>query len=74
MEAKNQQVVTQYGGYLAHSTFTCPMALQAKKTWGVIKRIGGQKPRVAGFFENHIFHCVFLDIEHQFYPTKKKNT
>lgn len=42
--------------------------------WGVIKKIGGQKGRVAGFLWDNIFYVVFLDKEHKFYKTEKKNT
>lgn len=34
----------------------------------------GNKPCVIGYFEDHIFHIVFLDKEHEFWITKKKNT
>ena len=34
----------------------------------------GNKPCVIGYFEDNIFHIVFLDKEHEFWITKKKNT
>lgn len=34
----------------------------------------GNKPCVIGFFEDNIFHIVFLDKEHEFWISKKKNT
>lgn len=34
----------------------------------------GNKPCVIGFFEENIFHIVFLDKEHEFWISKKKNT
>lgn len=34
----------------------------------------GNKPCVIGYFEDNIFHVVFLDKDHEFWITKKKNT
>ncbi|MEI6433743.1 MAG: hypothetical protein WCP32_02785 [Bacteroidota bacterium] len=34
----------------------------------------GNKPCVIGYFEDNIFHIVFLDKDHEFWITKKKNT
>ena len=34
----------------------------------------GNKPCVIGYFEDNIFHIVFLDKEHEFWISKKKNT
>jgi hypothetical protein len=32
------------------------------------------KPCVIGYFEDNVFHIVFLDKEHEFWITKKKHT
>ena len=32
------------------------------------------KPCIIGYFEDNIFHVVFLDKDHEFWITKKKNT
>lgn len=32
------------------------------------------KERVIGFLENNVFYIVFLDKNHEFYPSEKKNT
>jgi hypothetical protein len=39
--------------------------------WGTLKRIGGQKARVAGFIKDNdnTFYIVFLDREHKFYKS-----
>jgi hypothetical protein len=75
LQAQNQQLITIYpDGFPIHSLFSPPRHVEQDVKWGVIKSIGGQKPRVAGYFEQHIFYCVFLDRHHQFYPTQKKNT
>ena len=34
----------------------------------------GNKPCVIGYFEDNIFHIVFLDKDHEFCKTQKKNT
>lgn len=34
----------------------------------------GNKPCVIGYFEDNIFHIVFLDKDHEFWITPKKNT
>jgi hypothetical protein len=34
----------------------------------------GNKPCVIGYFEDNIFHIVFLDKDHEFWISKKKNT
>jgi hypothetical protein len=34
----------------------------------------GNKPCIIGYFEDNIFHIVFLDKEHEFWISKKKNT
>jgi hypothetical protein len=33
----------------------------------------GNKPCVIGYFEDNIFHIVFLDKDHEFWISKKKN-
>lgn len=50
--------------------FQCPPGFETKK-WGVIRNIGGQQPRVAGFLENNVFYIVFLDAEHRFWKSKR---
>jgi len=34
----------------------------------------GNKPCVIGYFEDNIFHIVFLDKDHEFWISKKKHT
>ena len=74
LEAQQQQIIAVYGGFPTHGDFIHPRHVQDDVKWGVVKRIGGQKPRVAGYFEANIFYCVFLDQEHRFWPTTKKKT
>lgn len=51
--------------------FTCPENLSKDDDWGVIKYIGGQKRRVAGFLKNNIFYIVFLDRDHKFWKVTR---
>lgn len=39
--------------------------------WGVLRNVGGQKPRIAGFLRDKVFYIVFLDKEHKFYKSEK---
>lgn len=42
--------------------------------WGVLKNIGGQVGTVAGYLIEDVFHVVFLDMNHRFWISQKKNT
>lgn len=59
---------TLYGNFptTENTDFSCPSGLESKR-WGVIKKLGGQKGRVAGFLENDVFFIVYLDAEHRFW-------
>jgi hypothetical protein len=74
LQAQQQQIIAVYGAFPKHSQFDIPRHIEQGVNWGVIKSIGGQKPRVAGYIEQNIFYCVFLDQHHQFYSTQKKHT
>ncbi|UNT14927.1 hypothetical protein [Pseudomonas sp. I3-I5] len=49
--------------------FTCPSDLSEDESWGVIRNIGGQKQRIAGFLRESVFYIVFLDRDHKFWPS-----
>ena len=53
------------------SEFTPPKHVQPEK-WASMHVQG--KPCLIGFFEDNILHIVFLDKEHRFWITGKKNT
>jgi hypothetical protein len=74
LQAQQQQLIAVYSGFPKHSQFTVPQHVDKDVNWGVIKSVGGQKSRVAGYIEQNVFYCVFLDQHHQFYPTEKKRT
>ncbi|HEV2482779.1 MAG TPA: hypothetical protein VGS79_24105 [Puia sp.] len=43
-------------------------------TWGVMHITNHSKEVVAGYLADDIFHIVFLDMEHMFWPSVMKNT
>lgn len=73
-EAKQSQLIKEYGpGIPDGSGFTKPKHIPEDTSWCSIRI--QSKVRVIGFIEsNYIFQIVFLDKEHEFYPSKKKNT
>lgn len=73
-EAIAQKVLKIYGDFPEHGDFYKPQHIQGKVEWGTIQRIGGQKPRLAGYIIDFTFYPVFLDEEHRFYPSEKKHT
>lgn len=72
LEARQQGLIKIYGDFPANSEFTIPDYIEGEVKWGTIQRIGGQKPRLAGYFINSTFYPVFLDKEHKFYPSTRK--
>lgn len=66
-------IVTNYSRFPDSDVndFKCPDNISKEEDWGVIKNIGGQKRRVAGFLKDNIFHIVFLDRDHLFWKTKR---
>ena len=73
VEAEQRQFIKVYGAFPANSEFTNPFP-DANLDWAVVMRIGGQKGRVAGYVDGHIFYVVFLDSEHKFFPSELKHT
>lgn len=51
--------------------FKCPDGISGDEDWGVIKNIGGQKRRVAGFLRDNVFYIVFFDRDHRFWKSKR---
>ena len=73
IEAEQNKFIKIYGDFPENSEFENPFT-DRKLTWGVVMKMGGQKGRVAGHIIDHVFYVVFLDFEHKFYPSEKKNT
>lgn len=73
-EAKQSKLIKEYGtGIPAGSAFSQPKHIPEDTSCCSI-RIGAAI-RIIGYIEaEHIFQVVFLDKEHQFYPSTKKNT
>ncbi|CAH6668430.1 TPA: hypothetical protein ACOEAT_004761 [Enterobacter ludwigii] len=55
----------------AVNDFRCPDEISSDEDWGVIKNIGGQKRRVAGFLRDNVFYIVFFDRDHRFWKSQK---
>lgn len=72
IEAEQMQLLKVYGNFPALSHFKVPPHITGEVQWGTIQRIGGQKPRLAGYIIGSVFYPVFLDKDHVFYPSKKK--
>jgi hypothetical protein len=74
VEAQQQKVLKIYGDFPAKTDFIAPQNITDVVSWAVIMDIKGQKGRVAGHIIDNIFYVVFLDQEHRFYITEKRNT
>jgi len=72
-EAKQQGIIKEYLNFPERSKFECPKKLIDAR-WSVINKVTGQKARVAGHIVDNIFYVVFLDKDHDFWPSKMKNT
>jgi hypothetical protein len=73
-EAIQNKYIKVYGDFPSNSDFEYPKGFSDDLQWAVIMNIKGQKGRVAGHIIDNIFYVVFLDKEHRFYPSFKKNT
>ena len=71
LEATQQRLLKVYGAFPENSEFSIPQHIQGDVEWGTIQRIGGQKPRLAGYIIGSVFYPVFLDKDHKFYPSNK---
>jgi hypothetical protein len=72
VEAQQLKFIKIYDKFPKNSHFSIPVHIQGDVRWGTVQRIGGQKPRLAGYFIGPVFYPVFLDKDHLFYPTNKK--
>lgn len=63
-----------YGDFPINSDFTHPKHIANDVKWAVVLNIKGQKGRLAGHIMENVFYVVFLDKDHRFYPSVKKNT
>lgn len=73
-DAIQSKILKIYGKEIPKdSTYKHPKYVDEDIEWASL-RIQG-KERIIGYIENDfIFNIVFLDMDHTFYPSKKKNT
>jgi hypothetical protein len=74
VEALQQEVIKIYSDFPANSEFAASKHISEDVKWAVIMDVGGQKARIAGHVIGNVFHVVFLDKNHRFFITEKKNT
>ena len=73
-DAIQSKILKIYGKEIPKdSNFKLPKYINEEIEWASL-RIQGEE-RIIGYIEDDfIFNIVFLDMEHEFYPSKKKNT
>lgn len=69
-EAQQKGYITIYKDFPERSDFKIPQYFEEDVNWAVIKDIGGQKARVAGYVYENTFYIVFLDKDHKFFKMK----
>lgn len=74
MEATQQQIVKEYpkGTFPDKSDFYHPKHIHKDIAWCSMHIQG--KECVIGYFEDNVFNVVFLDKDHRFWISEKKNT
>lgn len=71
IEAVQLKLLKIYGAFPKNGDFKLPPHVQGEVDWGTVQRIGGQKPRLAGYIIDNVFYPVFLDRDHRFFPSQK---
>lgn len=73
-QATAQQIIKPYTkvSFPPDSAFVHPKHVLPDVTWCTMHIQG--KECIIGHIEDNVFHIVFLDKEHEFWKTKKKNT
>lgn len=71
-EAIRQQVIKPYKSFPIRTNFHHPKHVAKGVRWGTIRLNG--KERIAGYIDENLFSIVFLDMDHEFWITPKKNT
>lgn len=74
IEAQQKRMLKIYGDFPSKTKFKKPQHIVENVKWSVIMDIKGQKGRVVGHIIDNVFYVVFLDIDHLFYISEKKNT
>lgn len=73
VEAEQKSFIKVYGNFPITSKFDNPFP-GSDLHWAVINKVKGQKGRIAGYIVGNIFYVVFLDGNHLFYPSQRRNT
>lgn len=71
-QALQQRVIKNYSCFPPDSKFKQPAHLPHIKNWCSMHIQG--KECLCGYVEDNVFHIVFFDKEHKFWPTEKKHT
>ncbi len=71
-EAKTRNIIKSYPNFPPNSEFSHPKHIPNDIIWCSLHIQG--KECVIGFFEDNIFHLIFLDKNHEFWITPKRNT
>ena len=73
-EVLAQNIITNYEkvDFPPKSNFFYPMHIPVGVTWASLHIQG--KECIIGYFEDNIFHVVFMDKNHEFWITEKKHT
>ncbi|MBK9381474.1 MAG: hypothetical protein IPN39_09095 [Chitinophagaceae bacterium] len=73
-EVLAQQIITNYEkiDFPPNSKFYHPKHIPVGVTWASLHIQG--KECIIGYFEDNIFHVVFMDKNHEFWITEKKHT
>lgn len=58
-EAEQKGLLKVYGEFPANSLFRIPKHIEGEVAWGTIQRIGGQKPRLAGYIIENLYSILF---------------
>ena len=74
IQATSQQIIKQYSNvdFPPNTAFEHPKHVLPDVVWCSMHVQG--KECIIGYFEDNIFHIVFLDRNHEFWISKKKNT
>lgn len=74
-EAKQKGYIKEYHkvGFPPDSNFSHPKHV-GDVTWAVMHLEHNSKEVVVGYIEDDVFYLIFLDKDHQFWPTILKNT
>jgi len=73
-QAQQEKIVTIYSkvDFPPNTEFTYPRHVPDGVKWASMHIQG--KECIIGYFEDNVFQIVFLDKEHEFWKTEKKNT